>query len=285
MRVPWLLGLTLTSSAFSSPVVSGGRWITIVHYGIDPSSFPPCAQESYVGAYGHPLQHIFSLQHHECLSDLHANYISYVEPRSKPFTLFWLQDSGVDASMYHDSRSPEDHIHDSFLYIRNRVKTQLALMAPRDGPQYPIGPTYPNDVVRLEWSSRTGGVISLDNDLAGYLDMFIPPYISAVAIPSPFETRSFVPVPASSIKHMHALIKGLRFNPDVASILSSLSIADMTADIRHLTGEDGGGILSRHSFSPGALVAADWIQEKLESTGAKCHKEPFLNAFAPNVIW
>ena len=268
--------------------MSNGRWITIAPHGIDPPSFPSYAQDSYLGVFGHPPKYIFALQHLHCLSGFQAKRV-YVEPRSKPFTLVWLQDSGVDASLYDGARSPEERINDAFLHIHDKVQTELTLMVPRDESQYPIGPSDLNDGVRIEWFSETGGIISIDNGLVGYLDMLLPPYISAVSMPSPFITNEglhpFAPVPSSAIKHLYALIKGLRFNPDVASILSTLSIPDMTADIRHLTGEDGGGILSRHSFSPGALVAADWIQGKLESTGAKCYKKPFQPGFAPNVIW
>lgn len=45
-----------------------------------------------------------------------------------------------------------------------------------------------------------------------------------------------------------------------------------------------GPILSRHSFSTGAVVAAHWLKEQVESTGANCTLEPFLIGFAPNVI-
>jgi hypothetical protein len=45
-----------------------------------------------------------------------------------------------------------------------------------------------------------------------------------------------------------------------------------------------GPILSRHSFSTGAVVAAHYLKEQVESTGASCTLEPFLAGFAPNVI-
>lgn len=59
----------------------------------------------------------------------------------------------------------------------------------------------------------------------------------------------------------------------------------MRHNIRHLTGEDGQGIMSRHSFSEGARVAADWIQGEFEKSGAKCRQEKFLEGYSPNVIW
>jgi len=59
----------------------------------------------------------------------------------------------------------------------------------------------------------------------------------------------------------------------------------MQKDIRWLTGEnEESGILSRHSFTSGARVAADWIQGEIEKSGAVCEQKDFAHGFAPNVI-
>ncbi|OAX33683.1 Zn-dependent exopeptidase [Rhizopogon vinicolor AM-OR11-026] len=59
----------------------------------------------------------------------------------------------------------------------------------------------------------------------------------------------------------------------------------MRADIRWLTGEDGeSGIVSRHSFSEGSRVAANWLKERFEEAGATCELRPFKMGFAPNVV-
>jgi Zn-dependent M28 family amino/carboxypeptidase len=42
--------------------------------------------------------------------------------------------------------------------------------------------------------------------------------------------------------------------------------------------------MSRHSFSGGSRVAADWIKARFEETGATCELRPFLAGFAPNVV-
>jgi hypothetical protein len=82
------------------------------------------------------------------------------------------------------------------------------------------------------------------------------------------------------------ILSNLRFNPEVARIVSNISLPQVRNDIRFLTGEDGkSGIKSRHSFSSGALVAAEWLKVRLEETGAKCELRHFLPGFAPNVIW
>ncbi|EJD50667.1 Zn-dependent exopeptidase [Auricularia subglabra TFB-10046 SS5] len=59
----------------------------------------------------------------------------------------------------------------------------------------------------------------------------------------------------------------------------------MHSDITWLTGEDPKSpIWSRHSYSDGALVAADWLLGKFEASGARCRQWPFIDGYAPDVI-
>jgi hypothetical protein len=81
------------------------------------------------------------------------------------------------------------------------------------------------------------------------------------------------------------ILATLKFNPEVAKIVSNISLPQIQNDIRYLTGEDGkSGIESRHSFSSGAGVAAEWLKTRFEETGANCELRPFSSGFAPNVI-
>ena len=60
----------------------------------------------------------------------------------------------------------------------------------------------------------------------------------------------------------------------------------LRADVRYLTGESPQSeIVSRHSFSKGVLIAADWLKANFEAHGASCTLKPFLTGFAPNVVW
>ncbi|KAF8327748.1 uncharacterized protein EI90DRAFT_3066877 [Cantharellus anzutake] len=282
----WLFGLSLASASFARSISAEGRWIKVAQHGVDSPSFPPCARQSYLGAYGHPLRHVFATRQMKCLDEAQADLVAYIEPRDEPFTLIWLQDSGVDVSIRQASPL-EEWLSDPGLHLRTRAQLLKTRAGLHDETQHPIGSVGLDVGIRLEWFAQTHGILSIDNNLMGYLDTLIPPYVSAVGMTSPFsedETGPFLPVPQASIERVRALIEGLRFNPDVASILSTLSVKDMTADIMHLTGEDGGGILTRHSFSEGALVAADWIQKQFEETGAICHQKSFLVGFSPNII-
>jgi len=95
-----------------------------------------------------------------------------------------------------------------------------------------------------------------------------------------------VPVPEQAIVRVRNILSSLQFNPDVARIVSNISNPQMENDIRFLTGEDGkSGIVSRHSFSSGAGIAAEWLKTRFQETGAHCELRSFLSGFAPNVIW
>ncbi|KAG8805461.1 hypothetical protein FRC17_005501 [Serendipita sp. 399] len=59
----------------------------------------------------------------------------------------------------------------------------------------------------------------------------------------------------------------------------------MGFDIRWLTGElKDSPIVSRHSFSDGAIAAAKWLKGRFQEYGATCTFMDFLEGFSPNVI-
>ncbi|CCA69524.1 related to aminopeptidase [Serendipita indica DSM 11827] len=114
--------------------------------------------------------------------------------------------------------------------------------------------------------------------------MHLSPLWEAVRIPV-----DALPIKAStesdSDKRLRKILSTVHFNPDISSILSSISLARMLFDIRWLTGEASDSpIISRHSFSDGARVAAKWIRSKMEEYGAACEYMDFLEGFAPNII-
>jgi hypothetical protein len=116
------------------------------------------------------------------------------------------------------------------------------------------------------------------------LSLVVPPTWRIYVLPS--TPSPYLPVPEPAIARLRDMLSTLRFNPEVAKIVSNISHPQVRNDIRFLTGEDGkSGIKSRHSFSSGARIAAEWLKVRLEETGAKCELRPFLPGFAPNVIW
>ncbi|KAF8499702.1 hypothetical protein F5888DRAFT_1793736 [Russula emetica] len=126
-------------------------------------------------------------------------------------------------------------------------------------------------------------LLALSPAHATQLSLVVPPTWRIYVLPS--IPSPYLPVPEPAIARLRDMLSTLRFNPEVAKIVSNISLPQVRNDIRFLTGEDGkSGIKSRHSFSSGALVAAEWLKVRLEQTGAKCELRPFLPGFAPNVI-
>ena len=124
----------------------------------------------------------------------------------------------------------------------------------------------------------------MPQDQLSTLDMHLSPLWEAVQIPlNPLPAK--LSTESDADKRLRKILSTVHFNPDVSSILSSISLARMSFDIRWLTGEASDSpIISRHSFSDGALVAAKWIRSKMEEYGAKCEYMDFLEGFAPNII-
>ncbi|OSX56694.1 hypothetical protein POSPLADRAFT_1186519 [Postia placenta MAD-698-R-SB12] len=126
-------------------------------------------------------------------------------------------------------------------------------------------------------------LLAVPSSLAHTIDAHLPRFWKATPIPS--APVSYVPVPADARARVRELLASIAFDPVVASVVGNISVPVMQADVRYLTGEDPkSGLVSRHSFSQGALDAADWLKEQFESTGATCELKPFLDGFAPNVI-
>ena len=141
-----------------------------------------------------------------------------------------------------------------------------------------------SDRYQIHYRTETAALVSLAAKRAKVVDMLLPPFWKSIMLPT--TPVQYVPVQAHSLQVVRNMLAQVKFNPDIASIVNNISIPQMKNDIRFLTGEDEkSGIVSRHSFSIGALVAAHWLKDRVEDTGATCHLMPFLVGFAPNVIW
>lgn len=133
-------------------------------------------------------------------------------------------------------------------------------------------------------ADSNSALVQMDRVSAASVDMHIPPLWRSMFLP--FESFARIPVPTPAVERVQNILDHVKFNPDVAAVVNNISLAQMKNDIRFLTGEDDkSGIVSRHSFSEGSRVAAKWLKERFEQTGAECTLEPFLRGFAPNVIW
>jgi len=141
----------------------------------------------------------------------------------------------------------------------------------------------PIDTRPLHHTSNSA-LLALSPEYTKQLSLILPPTWRIYVLPS--HSFHYLPVPEPAIARLRDILSNLRFNPEVARIISNISLPQVRNDIRFLTGEDGkSGIKSRHSFSSGARIAAEWLKVRFEETGAKCELRPFLPGFAPNVIW
>jgi len=189
--------------------------------------------------------------------------------------LVWLEKAAIDDKLQFDAL-PDQYVLEDFLQsLDTPIYDQQEVISSSESQR-----SSPYDV---HYRSGTAALISVDADKAMTIDTSLPPLWKSTLLPT--SPDDFVPVPASAIEPIKRLLENLKFDPVVASVVNNISIPQIKHDIRFLTGEDEkSGIISRHSFSEGALTAAHWLKERVEDTGATCRLAPFLVGFAPNVI-
>lgn len=233
-----------------------------------------CLVQSYIGTYG--SQDVFTPSE-PCVNSFASTTdvpSIHVHPGAE---LVWVEQAALEQRL-------TDYPF-SLLSLQSYLATlpdadTSAFGPPADDQQLLSGPI---DIRPLHHTS-TSALLSLPPAYTRQLTLVLPPRWRIYVLPS--KPLPFFPVPEPAIARVRDILSTLRFNPDVAKIVSNISLAQARNDIRFLTGEDGkSGLKSRHSFSSGALVAAEWLRVHFEETGAKCELRPFQLGFAPNVIW
>ncbi|KAF9057901.1 hypothetical protein BJ165DRAFT_87713 [Panaeolus papilionaceus] len=239
-----------------------------------------CASQNYYGSYidAGNVYTVFKVDDNSCVHALTSlnEDVGYFAPAPPSDTqLVWLRKSAIDDSLKSDSDDPLVYLQD--------------LWAPtsRDGDhaQVVLDSSYTtiNKEFDVHYASDNALLLSMDPSRATHIDTHLPAFWKSTLLPT--TPSSYIPVPPSAVEPVKHILANLKFNPQVASVVNNISLAQIKNDIRFLTGEDGkSGIVSRHSFSEGALTAANWLKERVEDTGASCRLVPFLTGFAPNVI-
>lgn len=188
--------------------------------------------------------------------------------------LFWLEREAVEQTLF---PAVQDELSD-FLdqLVSSLIPTVLESQIPMHGPSTAA-------VEVLERSLNTA-LVRIDPERIQFLDIPLPSlWKGSLLSRSPL---TFLPVPSSSVKRVQEILRRVKFDPVIASIVNNVSIPQLKNDVRFLTGEDEkSGIQSRHSFSDGILVAAEWIKDRMSDTGAHCELKNFLPGFGPNIIW
>ncbi|KAL6308785.1 Zn-dependent exopeptidase [Sparassis latifolia] len=237
----------------------------------DPSLSSSCLARNFYGI--HSQQSLF-ITDDACLAQsadlLTAGSIVPLESASAQ-GLIWLEEKAVDNAIRPASAADE---LDAFLVELTGPQADTS------GQQVIAAHTGQARVLARTISSA---LLSLDPERALTLDTRLPRFWKAIPIPA--APIPFASVRQDAVKRIKDILASARFDPVVASLVNDLSIPQMVKDVRYLTGEDPtSDIVSRHSFSRGALEAAAWLKTQFESTGATCELKPFLRGFAPNVV-
>ncbi|RPD60843.1 Zn-dependent exopeptidase [Lentinus tigrinus ALCF2SS1-6] len=230
-----------------------------------------CLSQYYYGTHGQ--QNVFITDDDVCLSKAaqHLNDGSFVQLTDDVQQLVWLQHQAVD-----DSIKPASFV-DEFNAFFSRLSTPSQVT---DGEQIVFNKQHP---AKLLHRTESSALISVDSETALTLDLHLPRFWKASPLPT--SPVPFIPVPSKAVDRVRDILDGLKFDPTVASIVSNISVPQLRSDVRYLTGEHPSSeIISRHSFSKGVLIAADWLKDNFEAHGASCTLKPFLSGFAPNVI-
>ncbi|KAH7924339.1 Zn-dependent exopeptidase [Leucogyrophana mollusca] len=236
-----------------------------------------CLTNSFYGIYGG--QSVFKLTDPSCLSVESFGTLeggSLLPLSENTHQLVWVQESAVDDAL----RTP-DYEEEVYTFLKFLNTESLPINAALHGSGQEFMSSKPG--VELLHSSASSALLAVDPDSAQTIDTILPRFWKSAILPA--SPVSYLPVPAPAIDHIKGLLSTLKFDPVIASTVNSLSISQMRSDIRFLTNEDGrSGIVTRHSFASGSRVAADWLLERFEETGATCELKSFLVGFAPNVI-
>ncbi|KAG6910993.1 hypothetical protein DXG01_006047 [Tephrocybe rancida] len=203
------------------------------------------------------------------------------EPTKDIQQLVWLEEEAVSYPLKSQTRSFSNEF-ESFLDTLSAHDPARSNAG--DAPlQEVMVDTNSEGVYEVLYRSPKAALLSVDHELAAFIDTLLPRFWKSTLLPP--APIPYVPVPHSSVRHAEEVLANLKFDPVIASIVGNISIPQLTNDIRFLTGEDGkSGIVSRHSFSPGARTAAAWLKDRFEETGATCELKPFLYGFAPNIV-
>lgn len=245
-----------------------------------PSS---CLSNSFYGNYRSGLNSYRSvfLPDATCLdsftsSDLATEaHIAEVTNTGQDQRLVWVEKEVVEARLVNAEKESMDEFFNHFGHVQMSV--------PEVSQQEPFLPSSPLSFEAL-YQSPDALLLSVPSEEAYGIDLILPRFWkSTILPPSPVE---YIPVPPEDVEPIRKALAKLRFNPVVASIVNNISVPQMKSDIRFLTGEDGkSGIVSRHSFTPGARKAAEWIKARIEESGAQCELWSFMYGITPNVIW
>ena len=274
--------LTTPSVRTTTMLVNGFFGFFLFTTSLKPTEFAneSCLSDNYYGTYGNTSLFLVSPDS-ECFASLQATApFGYIESGV-------LSATKANHQLMYIHKMPVQDNTGSVDQLINALERLNAYGADSDSGASDSQTTFGlggQDKYSFLHSTGADAIISISSHLIPHIDKALPRSFKAYAIPA--EPLDITPVPEEAIDRVKGWLENLKFNEEIASIVSDISVPQMHNDIRYLTGEDSGSpIMSRHSFSEGARIAADWLRDRIQNTGAHCELKGFLTGFAPNVIW
>ncbi|EIW56722.1 Zn-dependent exopeptidase [Trametes versicolor FP-101664 SS1] len=252
-------------------VVPSALLIAIPH---NPQAADTCLSKYYYGTHGQ--QDIFITNDELCVAEMPSDLVmdgSLGSISGDVQQLVWLQHEAVDPAI-----KPATFVDEIDAFL-SHLPTAAPTASNNDQVVFGERKAAPQILHRTE----NAALISVDSATALTLDQHLPAFWKASPLPdSPID---FIPVPSKAIERVKDILNNLKFDPVVAALVNNISVPQLRADVRYLTGESSSSeIVSRHSFSSGVLIAAEWLKTNFENLGATCELKPYLSGFAPNVI-
>lgn len=295
-----MLPLLLLASA---GVVAEARTVLLTPSAPTPT-LPDCLKSSYHGVYGG--KHVF-ISDDDCASlvaptafdegSLVPDYnnifreivwVGYAGVRDAPKGYDALKDAWEQISKASDDFDFDAAIEDfeniwshDYFYSGSKTQTpflpmdaQADFMAQAVAEPMPEG-SEPDESWGLTWDlelvdfSESGLFISVPKPILPLIDTFLPPHLVAVGV-APTPVPLSYEVPEHYAKNLADITKNLKFDVKIASAVGSIQADEIKKDVRYLTGEDS-DIVSRHSFTQGARVAAKWIKGESSQSCTALH--------------
>lgn len=226
----------------------------------------PCLADAYHGSYGgskERTEHVY-LPPRECLTDLSTSGLlgdlNVADVQQEGGRIVWVGLAGLDPSLVHLDMTS------SWTQIQSLAASSSASKAQYESGQHAFSTVSGVDQsISLIRQSDHSLLLHVPDEYVPILDTLLPAHLVPVALPStPLRTLAgdaWTPVPRRFAEHLGNITKHLRLDPLLGEVLDKgLQMDKIRRDVRWLTGEAPSGIESRHSFTPGAIKAANWIK-------------------------
>ena len=207
-----------------------------------------CLCRSYFGIHG--LQRAFIVDEACQTSSFSLLGLGTAVGLERAETLVWIGREPLDMSLF---SSPFNTELDQFLRNFSSTVTGFSHSGREQGhpslsQQDPVSTASSQAGFEIVHRAQDGVYLSVPDSAVRLLEANLPQHWTYSTFPS--SPLPLVPVPPQAKDRLRAILKTIRFDHLVASIVNGISVNWLQKDVRYLTGEDpASDILTRHSFS------------------------------------